>query len=147
MATREAIIEALFNVLKASATFKTASRRNQDPEGLTPAETPALFLVEDSDSWDWIQSGYNNLAKRGMKLWVILYNSIDPSDVNTIPSSLINNALDSIEALFVPDDLINNTFTLGKLVQACYIDGETQRAPGDITGKALAVVPIRILLP
>lgn len=147
MTTREAAVEALFNVLKQSADFKVASRRNQDPEGLDPAtQTPALFLVEDKDKWDRT-AGYNMLAKREMWLWAIIYVAITPSDVNSIPSSFINNTLDEIEALFAPDNINTDTFTLGGIVQACVIDGEAQRASGDITGKALAAVPIRILFP
>lgn len=146
-ASREQIVEALFGVLKTAADFKTASRRNRDPEGLDPTtETPALFLVEDTDGWDRTP-GYNMLAKRGMKLWAIIYASVAPTDNDSIPSSIINDALDAIEDLFKPDNWQTDTFTLGGLVQACLLDGDSQRSPGDITGKALAVVPIRILFP
>jgi hypothetical protein len=143
--TREQAITALFNLLAASAEFKTSGRRNTNPEGLGPSATPALFLVEDSDKWDR-SAGYNNLAKREMKLYAILYNDVGTDDTQ-VPNTIINNALDAIEAAMVPDDVINGTFTLGKLVQSCTIDGESQRSSGDTTGKALAVVPIRILFP
>lgn len=145
MATREQAITALFDLLKASAEFKTSGRRNTNPEGLSPADTPALFLVEDTDKWDRT-SGYNNLAKREMKLYAILYNDVGTDDTQ-VPNSIINDALDAIEAAMVPDDVQNGTFTLGKLVQSCTIDGESQRSSGDTTGKALAVVPIRIIFP
>ena len=143
---RETAVEALFAALQTSASFKTASRRNRDPEGLDPTATPALFLVESNDSWDRT-AGYNMLAKRGMKLWAIVYIDVGPTDLNSIPSSFINDTLDAIEALFKPDNPITDTFTLGGLVQACLLDGDSQRSPGDITGKALAVVPIRMLFP
>lgn len=147
MATREQAVTALFNVLKSAAAFKVASRRLRDPEGLDPAtETPALFLVEETDKWDRT-AGYNMLAKKDMRLRAILYCSLPPTDVNSIPSSIINAALDAIDDLFKPDNVQTDTFTLGGLVQACLLDGESQRAPGDITGKALAIVPIRILFP
>lgn len=146
MATREQIITALFNLLQASAEFVTAGRRNTDPEGLSSAQTPALFLVEDVDKWDR-SAGYNNPAKREMRLFAILYNDVGTSNPSLVPNTIINNALDAIEAAMVPDDVINDTFTLGRLVQSCTIDGESQRSSGDTTGKALAVVPIRILFP
>ncbi len=148
MATREQAVQALFDVLKTSAEFKVASRRNQNPEGLDPAtETPALFLIESNDHWDRSQGGYNMLPKREMRLLAIIYTAIAPTDINSIPSSFINDTLDAIEALFAPDNLMTDTFTLGGLVQACLLDGKSQRSPGDITGKALAIVPIRILFP
>jgi hypothetical protein len=143
--TREQAVAALFNVLKASSEFITSGRRNTNPEGLDPSMTPALFLVEDSDKWDR-SSGYNNLAKREMKLYAIVYSDVGTND-SAVPNTIINDALDAIEASMVPDDQINGTFTLGKLVQSVTIDGESQRSSGDTTGKALAVVPIRILLP
>jgi hypothetical protein len=145
-ATREQIVEALFTVLKQSANFVVASRRNRDPEGMNPSDTPALFLVENSDGWNRDQ-GYNILPKRGMKLWAIIYIDVGPTDNNTIPSSFINTTLDVLEVLFAPDNVITDRFTLGGLVEACLLDGDSQRSPGDITGKALAVVPIRILFP
>jgi len=146
MTSREAIVEALFSVLQKSAEFVTTGRRNTNPERLTPTQTPALFLVESVDKWDWQQSGYNNLAKREMRLLAILYNDTG-TDQSKVPNAVINNALDAIELAMQPDNFTTETFTLGGLVQACLIDGATQRASGDTTGKALAIVPIRILLP
>lgn len=145
MTTREQAVTALFNLLSESSDFVTKGRRNTNPEGLGPAQTPALFLVEDTDKWDRA-SGYNNLAKREMKLYAIVYHDVGSNDA-AVPSTIVNNALDAIEAAMVPDDIINGTFTLGKLVESCTIDGESQRSSGDTTGKALAVVPIRILFP
>lgn len=145
MTTREQAVTALFNLLSASSAFVTKGRRNTNPEGLGPSQTPAFFLVEDGDKWDR-SSGYNNFAMREMKLYAIVYNDVGTDDTQ-VPNTIINNALDAIEAVMVPDDVINGTFTLGKLVQSCTIDGESQRSSGDTTGKALAVVPIRILFP
>lgn len=145
MAGREQIANKLFALLSKSATFKTMSRRNRDPEGLDPSETPALFLVENEDKWDR-SSGFNIPAIRAMNLVAIIYTDCGP-DQNAIPSSFINDTLDAIEAAMVPDDQQTGAFTLGGLVQSCDIDGLSQRASGDVTGKALAVVPIRILIP
>jgi hypothetical protein len=147
MASREQVITALFNILSASSEFKTSGRRNTNPEGLNPAQTPAFFLVEDTDKWDRNQAGYNNFAKREMKLYAILYNDVGSANPSLVPNSLINDALDAIEAAMAPDDVVNGVFTIGGRVQSCTIDGESQRSSGDTTGKALAVVPIRILFP
>jgi len=145
MATREQIMEALFNVLEGTATFVTSSRRNQNPEGMDPANTPALFLIEHTDGWDR-KPGYNIGPIRELRCVAIIYIDVG-SNPNAIPSSFINNTLDAIEGAFAVDSKQKNTFTLGGLVQACLLDGESTRASGDITGKGLAIVPIRILLP
>lgn len=144
---REQIINALFEVLQQSAEFKVASRKNQNPEGLSwQTQCPALFLVENTNKFDR-SAGYNQLAKRDLHMWAILYNAIDPSDVNGLAVSALNNALDTLETLFVPDNWQTQTFTLGGLVQACLIDGTVLQSPGEITNRAIAMVPIRILLP
>lgn len=145
MATREQIMAALFTVLSGTSTFITKGRRNRDPEGLKPAQTPALFLVEHDDEWNR-KTGINAPAVRLLNAKAILY--IDTgADENAIPSTFINNALDSMEAAFAPDNLVLGTFTLGGLVRACHLDGTSTRASGDVTGKGLVVVPIRILMP
>jgi hypothetical protein len=144
-ATREQIMEALFAALQATAGFETASRRLQDPEGLNPTDTPALFLVEHEDEWGRKQ-GFNIQAVREIRARALIY--IDAgNDPNKLPASFVNNTLDAIEAAFVPDNRQTNTFTLGGLVLSVTIDGISTRASGDVTGKALVVLPIRILLP
>ena len=148
MATREQIVAALFAILSAApgdGVFKTMSRRNRDPEGLDPSQTPAFFLIEHTDKWDRL-GGYNLGGKREMKVFAIVYYDAG-ADQNIVPSSVLNPLLDAIEGAMVPDNQQTNTFTIGGLVQACLIDGESQRASGDVTGKGLAVIPIRILFP
>ncbi|MEI9917085.1 MAG: hypothetical protein WDN29_16280 [Methylovirgula sp.] len=49
--------------------------------------------------------------------------------------------------LLTPNRAQNGLIHLGGLAYSVIIDGETETAPGDITGKAIAVVPITILLP
>ena len=143
--SREQVVAALFGALSKSSEFVTSGRRNTGPESLTPAQTPAFFLVEGSDRWDRT-AGFNQFAKREMKLYAILYSDAG-NDASVVPNTVINNALDAIEAAMAPDDVNQGTFTLGGLVQAVTIDGESQRSSGETTGKALAVVPIRILFP
>ncbi len=125
MATREQIVTALFNLLAASSEFVTAGRRNTNPTGLSPAQTPALFLLENQDKWDSGQSGFNNLSKREMRLYALIYNDVGTND-GAVPSTAINNALDAIEAALKPDNMITGTMTLGGLVQAAYVEGESQ---------------------
>ena len=110
-----------------------------------PSQTPALFLVERDDDWNR-GPGFNEPPIRTMRFWAILYNDVGTSD-SAVPNTIINNAIDALELAMTPDDVINGTFTLGGLVQAVTLDGTTQRSSGDTTGKALAIVPIRVLIP
>ena len=145
-ATREQIMEALFAVVSASGAFVTKGRRMVSQTGLSPALSPAVFLIEHLDVYERKQGGYNVQPKRELHALAIMYNDTG-SNQNAIPSTFINNALDALEGLFAPDNKVTNTFTLGGLVQACVLDGTSERASGDVTGKAMAIAPIRILLP
>lgn len=143
---RETVVAALFKLLQGCGEFVTASRRLMDPEGLGPAETPALFLMEDTDHWDR-SAGFNQLPKRTLMLKALIYTDVGATNFNALPATFLNNTLDAIEAAFQPDNVNTGAFTLGNLVEAATIDGTSQRASGDVTGKGMAVVPIRILLP
>lgn len=144
MASREQIAETLFDLID-SDVFVTSGRRNTNPEGLTPDLCPAFFLVERDDNWDRA-AGFNQLAKKEMWFFAIFYNDVGNDDTK-IPSAVINNSLDALDTLLAVDNWQTGTCTLGNLVQAVTIDGRSQRASGDTTGKALAIVPIRVLLP
>lgn len=144
MATREQAMTALLALLAATAQFVTIGRRNRDPESLSPAESPALFLVEHSENYD--RKSRSLPAIRRLHVKAIFYNdSGDNTDV--IPSTPINNALDSLDLALKPDSPMTGAFTLGGLVTSLMIDGEIEKAPGDVTGKSLAVVPLVIELP
>lgn len=81
-----------------------------------------------------------------MRFWAIVYSDVGTND-SAVPNTIVNNILDAIEVAMKPDDILEGTLTLGGLVQAVTLDGTTQRSSGDTTGKALAIVPIRVLIP
>src|SRR5579872_2289243 len=130
--TREQAITALLTIFEGIGALKTVSRRNRDPEGMDPALTPALFLLENEDDWDR-NPGYNQFPIRSIMMMAIVYSDVG-QDENAIPGTPINNALDAIEAALVPDNPQTGTMTLGGLVQAVTIDGHSQRSSGDTTG-------------
>lgn len=144
MATREQIMTALLALLKNSGDFAEVSRRNRGGEVITPELSPAIFLVEDHE--EYIRPSPSLPPVRRLQVSAIFYNDIG-DDQNAIPSTAINNALDQLDALFIPDDSSYGTFTLGGLVKSVMISRELAKAPGDITGKSLAIVPILIEMP
>lgn len=144
MATREAIMTALLAKIAASSTYASVSRRNRAPETITPAQSPALFLFEDAETF--VRAGPARAPVRTLTAKAVIYNNAG-TDPNAVPAKVVNNALDALEAALAPDDIARNACTLGGLVNGVLIDGEIVKAPGDITGVALAVVPIRITLP
>ncbi len=145
MATREQIMQALLLLLQNCGDFVTVSRRNRSPESIGPAESPALFLLEDSEIY--VRPSQSLPAVRKLKVSAIFYNSVASDDYNTIPATAVNNALDQLDIQLAPDSPVYNTFTLGGLVKSVMIDGEIVKSPGDVTGDSLAVVPIQIEIP
>ena len=144
MVTREQVMQALFALLQSTGSFVTVSRRNRNPEGLTPAQCPALFLLEDAEEPK--RKSLNMPPVRELTVKAIFYHDCG-TDENAVPSALINAVLDALDAALLPDNLQTGFCTLGGLVFAIYISGSVTKAPGDITGKSLAIVPLRIVLP
>ena len=147
-ATREQIMTALLaqlsGIMAQGVGLVAVGRRVRDPENVPSDQRPALFLVEHLDSWD--RPAPNLPAKRILTVWALLYTDVG-TDENLIPMTQINYFIESIEAALAPDMLALNRFTLGGLVFNCMLDGEGIRAAGDTTGKSVAAIPIKIILP
>ena len=144
MTSRETIINALFQRLANAGGFNTTGRRNRDPESIKTADTPALLLVEHSEKYTVPSPSLP--GKRAINLRAIVYTDVGDND-SAIPATIINNQLDAIDAALVPDDPTSGRCTLGGLVYSVKIDGDIIKAPGDVSGKGLAVVPLQILIP
>jgi hypothetical protein len=146
--TREQVMTALLASLagiKASGVpLKSIGRRVRDPENVSSNDRPALFLVEHMDSWE--RPAINLPAKRALTVWALLYTDVG-TDENLIPMTQINQFIEAIEAALAPDTPILNRFTLGGIVFNCMLEGEGIRAAGDTTGKSVAAIPIKIILP
>lgn len=141
MVTRQQAVAALFAAMEATAAFKTATRRNRAPESFKPETTPALVLVTNSDEFEGEPP---NLIRR-LSLSAILYFDAGTDD-SAIPDDAINAALDALDAVFAPDDPIADRCTLGGLIYNVYPAGKGKRAPGNVTGKGLSILPITMIL-
>lgn len=141
--TREQVMVALLALLSGTGNFVTISRRNRSPESLGPALTPALFLLEDGEEYEIKSVSLPPI--RHLLVSAIFYNDIGADQV-AIPATAINNALDNLDAALAPTTPTGLT-TLGGLAYSVKITGEVKKAPGDKTGKSLAIVPIRVIMP
>jgi len=142
-ATREQVMTALLALVAGVGTFALASRRNRAPEMLTAAQSPAVFLIEDSD--EYVSPSPSLPAKRQMMVSAVFYNDVG-ADQNAIPATIINNALDALDAALKPTTP-SGLFTLGGLVDSLQVSGKVERVQGAKTGRSLASVPIKIILP
>jgi len=143
MATRETILAALLAAVQATGYFVSTGRRARDPAAIGPAQSPACFLVCSGETFK--RPSPNLPAIRTLRVAAFLYNDVG-ANANAVPESALNAAVEALEAALAPDRP-NGYCTLGGLVTAAYLNGEEHRAPAEMTGKALAVVPIDVLMP
>lgn len=148
---REAVMEALKTKFSSMIDTSTdpipAGKVREVTRRLrTFAETankPSLQIAEASED---SSPQSENLSKLTMKPLLFLY--IDTGlDPNAIPATQLNNLLDAIDVCLAPDNAMTNKCTLGGLVSHCYVLGEIPKAPGDLDGEGIAVIPLDILLP
>ena len=143
--TREAALAALQTALSSAAAFGKVTRRLLAPEQMCAVGAPGLALVVHHEGYH--RGNLNQPPRRTLTVSAIIYVDAGASNPNAVPDSLLNPILDGLDAALQPDDFTTGFCTLGALVFAAAIRGEVIRAPGDKTGKGVAIVPIEIVLP
>lgn len=141
MATREQIYEALFALTFQLNGIQTRSRKLKIYSDVTSAECPAIYQNQTGES---VSQKINQPRITTMKCdWYLYLN--DKGDRQTPPSTRINDFMTSIDKLFLPDAGLA-TFTLGGLVQHCFINGEVRIVEGVLGDYSIAIIPINILI-
>ena len=143
--TREPIFQALFALASAAtwgdpaAGFAYVSRRVRLFDDL-PA-TPALCQAEHEET---VERTAGQPPRRSLWASFVIHHSTgDPDAIPAITSNLI---LDALDAALLPDSP-DGCCTLGGLVAHAWIEGKVFKDPGDLDGRALMIVPIRMLVP
>ncbi len=143
MKSRETYYGAFFALLQglAPATFTTVTRVLKSPTDLNSADYPYLCMkVADQP----IAPGPSDLQQRhtlGAHLFVYSENP----DSNISPDIALNGLLDAIEGAMAPDG--TGRLTLGGLVNHCRIEGAVEVFSGANAQIAVAIVPVKILVP
>lgn len=136
--TREPVYAALFALLSGAASFATASRRLRHWSDVGPAEQPALFVVQKSETAE---------RKAGLPVkWrasVDVYLYAHAPDDETAPATVLNPLLDAIEAALAPQGAVQ---TLGGLAAHAWIAGKIETDEGVLGGQAVAILPVEILV-
>jgi hypothetical protein len=144
MPTRNQIAEALLARLSGAYAFVTASRRNRDPKRIGTSETPCLILLEHEEEYERQSAALPPI--RASLFIALIYIDVG-NDENAIPAATMNSIRDAIDAALVPDDDATGRQTLGGIVHSCMVDGVVELSSGDLTGKAAATIPIRVVTP
>lgn len=140
---REAIMAALLAQVATSA-FATSGRRLIPWSQVT--EQPAIFVRHIKEEHPPRPLPTPPRATIHAEVWIYA-KTPDPSDV---PDSTINPLIDAVEAALVPSNAelaVGRGQTLGGLVNHCWIEGTIEVDPGDLDSQAIAVIPVKILVP
>lgn len=138
---REAIYAALFKRLAGSANFAFTSRRLKHWSDLSPAEKPALMVIQKAETAKRI---HGMPAKWTLEIDVYVY-CLAPDDY-TSASEILNPLVDGIETALAPSP-VEETQTLGGLVDHCWIEGKIQTDEGALGGEAVCILPVFVLVP
>ena len=149
-ATRNAVFTALFEYLKSHVTpptgnsWKTASQHLVQWDDVNHAQQPAIFLHRGPQIAT--QTHAFGVTKWVWKATVWVYFRTDGlKTTSTYPSQLTDQFLDNLEFAFQTEPLVGR-FTLGDLVEHCWIDGGCFADSGLIDGQAVIVIPLSILV-
>ncbi len=140
---REAIYTALFNLVVASASFVTASRRLKLWTDVNASQKPAIFIAQRGESYH--QGSEATPQKVTLKADIFIYTNAG-KDPNVVPATQINSLVDAVDAALAGSPVTGQQ-TLGGLVSHCWIEGDIVIDPGDMDGDGVAMIPIRILIP
>jgi hypothetical protein len=106
-------------------------------------EQPALFLRNVGDTYPERATRMPPKTIMNCEAWI--YSNVG-ADPDVVPAVTLNNLLDAIETVLKPPPGFEAQ-TLGGIVAHCWIEGRIEMHPGDLDSQAIAVVPIRILVP
>lgn len=135
----------------SGAGFVSIGRKHKSPPDLGMAEMPALFVVQIKETHaPQKHPGYpSRLTLHG---FLILYAQapIADEDIGTetvLAATMLNALYERIEDVMQPDNIGTGKFTLGGLVEHCWIEGDTDQDPGILGPLAAAILPVHILVP
>jgi hypothetical protein len=142
MTAREPIYAALFARVAGAAGFVTAARRLRHWSDVAPAEQPALFLAQKTETAAVKALG----APTVWTLTVDLYLYAHAGDPYRAPAMVLNPLLDAVEAALAPPAHTGlQDLGLPAMVQHAYIAGKVETDEGTLGDQAVAIIPVEIL--
>jgi hypothetical protein len=139
--SRESVFSALFSVLQGCYDWKTCSRRLVNVQDVQPEEFPAAFQLQGTQAQSF--KGAAPSIGQWHASWLLYAYSTDPT---VAPSTALNAMVDAVMTALAPNN-ITGQFTLGGLVTYAAVDGDIEIFEGVLGDRAIAIVPIRIVVP
>ena len=142
MIAREPIYAALFALIESAVAFVTAERRLRHWSDLAPAEQPALFQSQKSETGAVKALGAPTVWTLNVELYLYAHSS-DPYQA---PATILNPLLDAVEAALAPAMTTGiQDLGLPAIVQHAYIAGRIETDEGVLGDQAVAIIPVEIL--
>ena len=142
MIAREPIYAALFALIESVAPFVTAERRLRHWSNVAPAEQPALFMTQKSESATTRALGAPSVWTLNVELYLYAHSS----DPYLSPATILNPLLDAVEAALAPAATTGlQDLGLPAMVQHAMIAGKIDTDEGALGDQAIAIIPIEIL--
>ena len=140
-ATREQVYGALFALLQGLPGLKLSSRRIKNIQDLPPESFPAAYQLQEKQSPKYTGTTPTRTVLRAN--W-LLY--VQNSDDTVALTPALNNLVDAACAALAPIGVTQKN-TLGGLVEYASISGDIEVFEGVLGDRAIAIVPIEIILP
>lgn len=138
--TRESYYAALFAKLVTIPGIVTSGRRMKLIDEMSQSELPALFMVIDKQETTTVRG----LPSRHVLSASVFVYAAAP-DHHTPAGPVLNGLIDAVDAALAPD--FEGFQTLGGTCSHCWIDGTTEVFDMGLGEKAVAIIPVQILVP
>lgn len=139
-ASREEVFAALYATLAGVADWKVCSRRLRNAQDMQPEDFPAAFQVQGTQNLKY--QGSVPTVNTWHASWLIYTQTSDPDGA---PSIELNQRIDAAcAALAPPVGCLKQA--LGGLVEHAGIVGDIEIYEGVLGDRAVAVLPITIVL-
>ena len=143
---REAAVTALLAAVTGAFAWPTPPSRRLKLWADVPRPTrPACFLFEGGNETH--ANTTSPIGRRTIEVRLFVYT--DASLPTVPPASQLNTIADALDAALTPKgaDIPLGRNTLGGAAYWARIEGASLKAPGDLDGDGILVVPVRITLP
>lgn len=132
----------------ASATFATGFQTTGDRlKWYTEVSAqPALFVRHSGDEYPPRRAAREIPSAPVLEFEAWLYSNAG-RDPDVAPGTALDNLIDAVRAALTPVPGLPQTLGLPGVVQHCWIEGHIDLEPGDASGQAIAVIPIKVLAP
>ena len=131
-----------------SATFATGFQTTGDRlKWYTEVSAqPALFVRHTGDEYPPRRTAREIPSAPMLEFEAWLYSNAG-RDPDVSPGAALDNLIDAVRQALTPAPGLPQTLGLPGVVQHCWIEGHIDLEPGDASGQAIAVIPIKVLAP